>query len=63
MNSMSKSLFSFIFLFGFGINVSMSQNAPSKATTAIEEKPSLTLERVFRDPTLYPKPGNFGEFA
>lgn len=24
---------------------------------------SLTLERVFRDPTLYPKPGNFGEFA
>ncbi len=32
-------------------------------TKTFEAKSTLTLERLFRDPTLYPKPGNFGEFA
>jgi len=34
-----------------------------KAVPAIDTPKRLTLESVFRDPTLYPKPGNFGEFA
>ncbi|MFN6294049.1 MAG: DPP IV N-terminal domain-containing protein, partial [Bacteroidota bacterium] len=63
LTSMRKSLFSFVFLFGFGIQTSIAQNTSAKASAAVEEKTGLTLERVFRDPTLYPKPGNFGEFA
>ncbi|MBM3438117.1 MAG: S9 family peptidase [Bacteroidetes bacterium] len=35
----------------------------SQALPALEETAQLTLERIFRDPTLYPKPANFWEFA
>ena len=47
----------------FTANIGIAQNTSAKASAAVEEKTGLTLERVFRDPTLYPKPGNFGEFA
>ncbi|MFN5415248.1 MAG: hypothetical protein ACK5BM_08570, partial [Bacteroidota bacterium] len=47
----------------FTANIGIAQNTSVKASAAVEEKTGLTLERVFRDPTLYPKPGNFGEFA
>lgn len=40
----------------------ISGNNPSNKS-ATEAPASLTLERIFRDPSLYPKPGNFGEFA
>ena len=36
------------------------------AQTPVVTEPAgniLTLESIFRDPSLYPKPGNFGEFA
>ncbi|MEI8100105.1 MAG: DPP IV N-terminal domain-containing protein [Bacteroidota bacterium] len=33
------------------------------ATSTITKSNVLTLESIFKDPSLYPKPGNFGEFA
>jgi len=47
----------------FTANIGIAQNTAAKASVAVEENTGLSLERVFRDPTLYPKPGNFGEFA
>jgi dipeptidyl-peptidase-4 len=38
-----------------------AQSPTAQSSKLIETK--LTLESIFRDPTLYPKPGNFGEFA
>jgi len=32
-------------------------------TSTITKSNVLTLESIFKDPSLYPKPGNFGEFA
>ena len=58
MNSRSRliSQTSCFFLFvGSAISSSWAQSTtPSNA---------LTLESIFKDPSLYPKPGNFGEFA
>ena len=58
MNSRSRliSQTSCFFLFvGSAISSSWAQSTtPSN---------SLTLESIFKDPSLYPKPGNFGEFA
>ena len=58
MNSRSRliSHTSCFFLFvGSAISSSWAQSTtPSNA---------LTLESIFKDPSLYPKPGNFGEFA
>lgn len=58
MNSQSRliSQTSCFFLFvGSVINSSWAQSTTPSNT--------LTLERIFKDPSLYPKPGNFGEFA
>ena len=58
MNSRSRLITqtSCFFLFvGYAISSSWAQSTtPSNA---------LTLESIFKDPSLYPKPGNFGEFA
>ena len=58
MNSQSRliSQTSCFFLFvGSVINSSWAQSTTPSNT--------LTLESIFKDPSLYPKPGNFGEFA
>ena len=58
MNSQSRliSQTSCFFLFvGSVINGSWAQSTTPSNT--------LTLESIFKDPSLYPKPGNFGEFA
>jgi len=58
MNSRSRliSQTSCFFLFvGSVINSSWAQSTTPSNT--------LTLESIFKDPTLYPKPGNFNEFA
>jgi len=58
MNSRSRliSQTSCFFLFvGSVINSSWAQSITPSNT--------LTLESIFKDPSLYPKPGNFGEFA
>jgi len=58
MNSRSRLITqtSCFFLFvGYAISGSWAQSTtPSNA---------LTLESIFKDPSLYPKPGNFGEFG
>ena len=58
MHSQSRliSQTSCFFLFvGSVINSSWAQSTTPSNT--------LTLESIFKDPSLYPKPGNFGEFA
>ena len=58
MNSRSRliSQTSCFFLFvGSAISSSWAQSTTPSNT--------LTLESIFKDPSLYPKPGNFGEFA
>ena len=58
MNSRSRliSQTSCFFLFvGSAISSSWAQSTPPSN--------ALTLESIFKDPSLYPKPGNFGEFA
>ena len=58
MNSRSRliSHTSCFFLFvGYAISSSWAQSTTPPNT--------LTLESIFKDPSLYPKPGNFGEFA
>lgn len=58
MNSRSRLIsqtFCFFLFVGSVINSSWAQSTtPSN---------NLTLESIFKDPSLYPKPGNFGEFA
>ena len=58
MNSRSRLISQtscFLLFLGSAISSSWAQSTtPSNA---------LTLESIFKDPSLYPKPGNFGEFA
>ena len=60
---MSKSLFIAIVLWGFGPVIAIAQPTEPIASKTVEQNPGLTLERIFRDPALYPKPGSFGEFS
>jgi dipeptidyl-peptidase-4 len=59
-------------LFGVGIwafsffcsTTSLAQSTEKDPkSTSINSTEVLTLESIFKDPSLYPKPGNFGEFA
>ena len=66
MNSVFlKGLLNLAIIFSTNCLLAQSEIADNRKsnTTTSETKSSLSLERVFRDPTLYPKPGNFGEFA
>ncbi len=61
---MNKSLFiAIILLWGFSPVIAIAQPTEPIASKTVEQNPGLTLERIFRDPSLYPKPGNFGEFS
>jgi len=60
---MTKPLFSAAIFLGLTLNYAIAQTTDSKTVQAVEENPGLTLARIFRDPALYPKPGNFGKFA
>jgi dipeptidyl-peptidase-4 len=61
---MNKSLFiAIILLWGFSPVIAIAQPTEPIASKTVEQNPGITLERIFRDPSLYPKPGNFGEFS
>lgn len=58
MNSRSRLISQtscFLLFLGSAISSSWAQSTTPSNT--------LTLESIFKDPSLYPKPGNFGEFA
>jgi len=64
LKNMNKSLFiAIILLWGFSPVIAIAQPTEPIASKTVEQNPGLTLERIFRDPALYPKPGNFGEFS
>ena len=63
---MKKGLFRIgILAFSFFCSTtSIAQSAEKELKgTSTNSTGALTLESIFKDPSLYPKPGNFGEFA
>ncbi len=51
------------FLFTHPITAQIDGKIQNPGTSTITKSNALTLESIFKDPSLYPKPGNFGEFA
>jgi dipeptidyl-peptidase-4 len=51
------------FLFTHPINAQTDTRIQNPRPSTITKSSTLTLESIFKDPSLYPKPGNFGEFA
>ena len=63
---MKKGLFRIgILAFSFFCSTtSIAQSAEKELKgTSTNSTGALTLESIFKDPSLYPKQGNFGEFA
>jgi len=51
------------FLLTHPITAQIDGKIQNPGTSTITKSNVLTLESIFKDPSLYPKPGNFGEFA
>ena len=51
------------FLFTHPVTAQTDTRIQNPGPSAITKSSTLTLESIFKDPSLYPKPGNFGEFA
>jgi dipeptidyl-peptidase-4 len=51
------------FLMNLPITAQTDTRVQNPGPSAITKPSTLTLESIFKDPSLYPKPGNFGEFA
>jgi dipeptidyl-peptidase-4 len=57
------NLLGFSVLFFHPSNAQSDTKIQNPGPSAITKSTALTLESIFKDPSLYPKPANYGEFA